>query len=217
MRLILARHGQTSSNVDHLLDTAVPGADLTPLGRDQSEALAEALESEPIDLIVTSTLVRTQQTAEPLAAALGLKAWVRDGAREISAGVYEMRGDGEAVRGYLELMVAWLEDLDTRLPDGESGNEFYARYDAVIEEVAASGAETAVVISHGAAIRCWVAGRATNIGPEFTTSHELNNTGVVVLDGDPERGWTVLTWEGEPVGGAEMQGAPGPAGETARV
>ena len=31
MRLLLIRHGQTPSNVDYLLDTAVPGAGLTAL------------------------------------------------------------------------------------------------------------------------------------------------------------------------------------------
>lgn len=212
MRLILARHGQTSSNVDHLLDTNAPGADLTDLGREQSVALAEALSPEAIDLIVTSDLLRSQQTAEPLAGELGLEPWVRDGVREISAGEYEMRGDWEAVHAYLQLMATWLEDLEDRLPDGESGTEFYARYDAVIDEVAASGADTAVVVSHGAAIRCWVAGRAGNIGAEFVTSNELNNTGVVVLEGDPAQGWTVLTWEGEAVGGEAVDSAPGTAG-----
>ena len=37
MRLILIRHGQTHSNVAHALDTTVPGADLTDLGREQAD------------------------------------------------------------------------------------------------------------------------------------------------------------------------------------
>ena len=38
MRLILVRHGQTSSNVGHHLDTAAPGADLLPMVKPQFEA-----------------------------------------------------------------------------------------------------------------------------------------------------------------------------------
>jgi len=44
MRLILIRHGQTVSNVGGLLDTAHPGADLTPLGRQQAGSLVTTLE-----------------------------------------------------------------------------------------------------------------------------------------------------------------------------
>lgn len=43
MRLLLVRHGETPSNVDRLLDTAVPGPGLTRLGERQAAALPEAL------------------------------------------------------------------------------------------------------------------------------------------------------------------------------
>lgn len=43
MRLLLIRHGQTPSNLKHLLDTAAPGPGLTPLGQDQAAALPQAL------------------------------------------------------------------------------------------------------------------------------------------------------------------------------
>nr|WP_284288846.1 histidine phosphatase family protein [Angustibacter aerolatus] len=89
MRLILVRHGQTPSNVQRLLDTAVPGADLTDLGRQQAERVPTGLADEPVEAVYASTLVRTQQTAGPLAAALGLDVQVRDGLREITAGDLE--------------------------------------------------------------------------------------------------------------------------------
>ena len=37
-RLFLVRHGQTTSNEIHALDTALPGASLTTLGREQAGA-----------------------------------------------------------------------------------------------------------------------------------------------------------------------------------
>src|SRR5690606_13810229 len=86
MRLILIRHGQTSSNVADLLDTAEPGADLTDLGRQQASAVPRSLADEDIDVVYASTLVRTQQTAEPLVAERGLELRVRDGVREVRAG-----------------------------------------------------------------------------------------------------------------------------------
>lgn len=220
MRLILVRHGQTSSNVEGLLDTREPGADLTDLGREQAAALPDVLGAEPIDLIVTSTLVRTQQTAAPLADALGLEPWIRDGVREISAGDYEMRGDPEAVRGYLEPIFSWREDDHTgRVLGGENGAEFYERFDGVVDEIVATGVRTAVIVSHGAAIRSWVPARADNVSGEFAARTPVSNTGVVVLEGDRRTGWTVLTWEDQALGGPEVDTslADGPAGDPVDV
>jgi len=205
MRLILVRHGQTSSNVGGLLDTAEPGADLTDLGREQAAALPEALGGEPIDLIVASTLVRTQQTAHPLATAVKLDTVVRPGVREVRAGDLEMRGDMASVRTYLETIFEWSAgNLDVRVPGSENGHEFFARYDEVITEVAATGAGTAVVVSHGAAIRSWVAARTDNVSIEHAATHPVTNTGAIVLEGSPSDGWTTLTWEGHALGGPAL-------------
>lgn len=215
MRLILVRHGQTSSNVAGLLDTGAPGAELTPLGHQQAAALPGALAGHDIEALWVSTLVRTQQTAAPLAAARGLEVVVRDGIREVRAGAYEMRGDDEAVRGYLETVFAWPDGgLHTRMPGGESGAEFLGRYDDVVAEVAASGVRTAVLVSHGAAIRAWVAARTDNVPVEFAAWNPLSNTGAVVLDGDVT-GWHAVMWEGSALGGPAVDAprADGPAGE----
>jgi broad specificity phosphatase PhoE len=220
MRLILVRHGQTSSNVGGLLDTAEPGADLTDLGREQAAALPGALGEEPIDLIVASTLVRTQQTARPLATATGLETLVRPGAREIRAGDLEMRGDMGSVRTYLGTIFEWSAgNLDVRVPGGESGAEFFARYDEVVAEVAATGVSTAVVVSHGAAIRSWVAARTDNVSIEHAATNPVTNTGAVVVEGSPGEGWTTLTWEGHALGGPAVEelDADGAAADTVDV
>ncbi|TRW45967.1 histidine phosphatase family protein [Georgenia yuyongxinii] len=220
MRLILVRHGQTSSNVGGLLDTGAPGADLTDLGRRQAAALPAALAEEPVEAVWASTLVRTQQTAAPLADARGLDVVVRDGIREVTAGDLEMRGDHASVRAYLEGIFAWHDGgLDARIPGGESGAEFFGRYDDVVAEVAATGAATAVLVSHGAAIRAWTAARTDNVPVDFVAANPLGNTGVVVLDGGPAQGWTALTWEGRAVGGLALDSSAtdGPAGEPVEV
>src|SRR5437763_16103469 len=109
MRLLLIRHGQTPSNLKHLLDTAAPGPALTALGQEQAAALPQALAAEQIDALYASTLVRTQLTAAPLAAATRLEVQVRGGIRELGAGDLEMRGDDEAVALYLTTAFAWAE------------------------------------------------------------------------------------------------------------
>ncbi|MDT0318320.1 histidine phosphatase family protein [Streptomyces millisiae] len=214
MRLLLIRHGQTPSNLKHLLDTAVPGPALTPLGQQQAAALPEALAAEEIGALYASTLIRTQLTAAPLAERTGLEVRVRDGIRELSAGDLEMRGDDQAIETYLTTAFAWSAgDTTRRMPGGENGVEALGRFDAVVAEAAGTGAETVALVSHGAAIRTWVAARAANVDVAFAAAHELRNTGVVILSGAPDEGWRLLSWEGRSVGAEDSGPADsGPAG-----
>ncbi|MGW5371791.1 histidine phosphatase family protein [Streptomyces sp. NPDC004009] len=212
MRLLLVRHGQTPSNIGRLLDTAVPGPGLTPLGERQAAELPGALAGEDIEAVYASTLLRTRLTAAPLAAVRGLEMIVRDGIREVGAGDLEML-PGDSPRGelYLRTVFAWAAgDTAVRMPGGESGEETLARYDAVVAEAAASGAATVAMISHGAAIRLWTAARAPNVDVGFAAARPLRNTGVVVLEGSPADGWKAMAWEGATV---EPAGEGGPAGE----
>ncbi|GAA1447488.1 histidine phosphatase family protein [Leifsonia poae] len=210
MRLLLIRHGQTPDNVRGAIGTIAPGPRLTALGTRQAKALPAALADQRIDALSVSTLVRTQLTARPLAAARGLKPLVIDGLREIQAGDLEGKHDRDSVAIYLKTFLAWASgQLDARMPGAESGHEFFRRYDAAVERAIAADASgdagrTVAVVSHGAAIRTWVGLRAGNIEADFVREHMLSNTGLVVVDGDPESGWRLLDWESEPVGGEEL-------------
>jgi len=221
MRLVLVRHAQTTSNVDGLLDTDDPGAVLTELGRKQALALPQALDSEQIEAIYASTLVRTQQTAAPLAKAVGLQVQVRDGIREVRAGELEMLADEASLRAYLDTSFGWSRGMsDARIPGGESGEEVLARYDQVVAEAACVGAGTAVIVSHGVVIRSWTAARVDNITSTFIEHNRLANTGAVTLVGNPQDGWHGLTWEGGALGGPEVETPVhrgGPAGDPREV
>lgn len=195
MRLLLIRHAQTTANAGRLLDTAVPGSDLNEVGRAQAAALVGTLERQPIDAIVVSDLVRTQQTAAPLAAARGLEPLIRGGVREIQAGDLEMAADDESWGRYLLTLNQWAGgDPDARIPGGENGRELLNRFDAVVAEMAALGHEAVAIISHGAAIRAWTGARGDNIDTDFAASTRLGNTAIIIVDGDPNEAWSVRTW-----------------------
>jgi broad specificity phosphatase PhoE len=221
MRLLLIRHGQTPANVLGLLDTAHPGPGLTALGERQAIAVAEVLRRREVDGVFATTLVRTQLTARPFAAAT-----VIEGLHEIEAGDLEGHSDRASARSYLETAFAWGSgNLDATMPGATDGHAFFARFDrgvaavsdAVSDARADSGANagTAAIFSHGAAIRVWTAGRAPNVPPIFAGSHELDNTGIVELEGSPSTGWTLVSWAGAPVGGPELadESAGDPIGE----
>src|SRR5690625_1110626 len=206
MRLLLIRHGQTDSNVRGALDTAVPGAPLTELGHRQAAAVAAVLADERLAGIHASPLVRTQQTATPLATARNLDIEVHEGLAEISAGELEMRGDDEARQAYADCLAAWMYgDLDQPMPGGPDGHEFLGRYDTAISAVTdhRPDDETVALFSHGAAIRVYTALRAGLTGDE-ATSLSIMNTGAALLDGDPETGWRLAHWSTDPLGGAHL-------------
>lgn len=203
MRLLLIRHGQTPANVRGELATARPGPGLTELGHAQAEAVAEALGHERIAAIYVSPLVRTAETAAPLARALGLEPVVLEGLEEIEAGDLEDLRDMPSVMTYVRTVFGWVAgDMDVRIPGSIDGNEFFARFDAAIEQIAGTHPDaTVAVVSHGAAIRAWTGSRASNLSADSPEGRHLDNTGVVVLSGSPAGGWLAETWEGEPVGG----------------
>ena len=193
MRLILIRHGQTQSNVDHLLDTAYPGAPLTDEGHKQARALPAAIAHEDIDALFASTLTRAQETAAPLAEARGLVMTVIDGVQEIAAGVEEMSRNWEP---YVTELASWsVDNLDSKLEGGESAREFITRFDAAIASIEEQGHERVAVVSHGAALRVWAVSR----DPEFPTYHAraLRNTEWIVMNGTTDGGWRIESWGSE--------------------
>ncbi|WP_420368436.1 histidine phosphatase family protein [Curtobacterium sp. L1-20] len=216
MRLLLIRHGQTPANVHGVLDAAVPGPGLTDLGQQQADALPAALADRGIERLFVSTMVRTQITAAPLAAALGLEPVVLPGLREIEAGETQGKSDKVSVQLYISTVHGWSAgDRSTRMPGAESGEEFFARYDDAIRQVEATGAAVAAVVSHGAAIRTWASAAAENTPDHFGTKRNLENTGIVELEGSSADGWRLVDWEGEPVGGEQLvdRTAQDPTGE----
>ena len=188
MRLYLARHAQTQSNIDRALDTAYPGAPLNETGREQAARLAERLAAEPCAVVAASPLLRARQTAEPLAAARNLPVHAVDGLREIDAGDLEMETSAEAGARYVAAARAWGHgDLDVSLPGGISGHEFLRRFDEAVAAIEAA-AEHAVAVSHGAAIRTWAAIRCRDAA---ISRRKLANTDVLVLEGSSRAGWVL--------------------------
>lgn len=212
MRLLLIRHGQTPANVMGALDTALPGPGLTDLGVTQASALPEVIAEEPVDAVYVSRARRAHLTAQPLTEHLGLTATELPGVHEVQAGDVEQQSDPDSVRTYLMAMAQWvLGDLDVAVPGGEVGRDFFARYDNSLQEVVDAGHKTAVIVSHGAAIRTWTTARCINLGPRFALNNPLANTGVVVVDGEPGA-WTARSWMGAGLDDEQREPYEGPAG-----
>jgi probable phosphoglycerate mutase len=205
VRLLLARHGRTTANAAHILDSRPPGASLDEQGRAQAGLLAERLADHPVRAVHASRAIRTQQTAAPVAAAHGLAVEVVDGVHEVSIGELEGRSDEAAFEVFFEVYHAWWRgDLEARLPGGESALDLRARFLPAVERIA-DGDGDVVLVSHGAAIRM---AAAALLGDTVETLY-VPNAGLVVLRREPQ-GWVLESWDtAEPVpGDVTAGGAP---------
>jgi broad specificity phosphatase PhoE len=196
LRLALVRHGQTTANAEGILDTRPPGRPLTEEGHWQAAELAHRLADEPVVAVYASRALRAQQTAQPIAALHGLATLTLDGVHEVFIGDLEGHQTPEAHRSLHALYHAWHSgDLEAARPGGESGKQVLDRYLADIAAIrSAHGGGTAVLVSHGAAIRLAVVALATNIDGAFAGPRYLANAATVLLE-THAAGWRCLRWD----------------------
>ena len=111
MEIVLVRHA-LPVRVDATPDGSPADPGLAPLGVEQAERVVQALAGDEVTALYSSPAARAQQTAAPLAAALGLEPVVEPGLAEFDSGdpsyvpVEELRAAGdprwaELVRGEL--------------------------------------------------------------------------------------------------------------------
>ena len=198
-RLVLVRHGQSFGNVDKRLDTRPPGAELTPLGREQARDFAKALTSQP-GLLLHSVATRAVQTAAEISDVVDVPAREVIGIHEVQAGDLENRNDEAAVDEFHAVYERWLKgELDVSMPGGESADQVLDRYLPVVNELRTryldqdSWTGDIVVVSHGAAIRLTAAILA-DVASSFALDHHLANTEFVVLTPADHDGWTCEQW-----------------------
>jgi len=200
MTLTWVRHGESYGNIAGAgIDTKVPGPELTELGEEQAEAIAQQLKDGGYDSIYVSDMIRTHQTAAPLEALLSLSGIQEGGFREISAGIFEGSpiDSGLGRIGYFLIPVAWTLGLRSLpIPGGENGNGFEARVNGAIASVIENGDTDPVIFSHGATIMVWTMMNVDNPDVMLMLTHPLGNTAVVVVTGNPEDGWMLQSWDG---------------------
>jgi broad specificity phosphatase PhoE len=208
--LDFVRHGESGDMT--AINTMVPGPDLTDTGEQQASALATALHDSGIDGIWASTMVRSQETAAPLAHDLGLS--IEPGLNEINAGIFEGApvnvGDlplGGAL--YLLAPALWTLGL-TSVPElgstDANGIVFDQRVDDAIQTIYGGSAagDTDAVFSHEGTIAIWTLMNVKNpdfalvLNELFTKGELLPYTGQVVVSGEPGD-WTLVSWDGTPV------------------
>ncbi len=171
--ILLARHGETDDNVPPLRFQGQRDTPLNDTGRAQARELAErvAAHDPPIASIVASDLSRARETAEIVAAQLGLPVRLDARLREGWRGEWEGFLFDEIAASDPERYAAWRSpdaEIGFRFPGGESLAEQQARVLEALREVDAeeaafrpaatasgspAGDVATLVVCHGGSIR----------------------------------------------------------------
>lgn len=190
--LVVARHGDAEYVEAWFSDE---GGTLTAEGREQARRLADSLANRKIAWVWSSDSSRAVQTAEIVAARLGVGVTVRKPLREVCLG--ELEGRPFDVELIHEVTDNWYAgDLEPGFPGGENGGEVIARYREQLTEIAdLHRGETVLVVTHQTATCVALPALSDNLRSSFAREHELGNgqAAEVMVDGD---GWRITRWAG---------------------
>lgn len=122
-------------------------------GHRQAEALADTFQAVPLQRVLCSDLLRTRQTASPLAARHGIELELDPRLREINYGELEGTAPCDWPTLFPELMKTWnFSSIDQAPPGGESRGELIQRCSAVLEELLDQEAHHIAIITHGGVV-----------------------------------------------------------------
>lgn len=200
------RHGEAEANLSSAEAYGGHDSPLTEKGREQARQIAARAARLPIDLLVSSTMLRTRDTAAYIADATGVPAELSELFVECaipSAVAGKSKSDPE-VR---ELMAAWTRSYSqgtSRVEDGENFDDMRARGQQALAMLAVRQEQHVLVVTHGFFLRI-LAGLAI-FGDDFSPVHlkalrwglRTANTGITVMLHDPhdakKPGWHMLAW-----------------------
>jgi 2,3-bisphosphoglycerate-dependent phosphoglycerate mutase len=195
------RHGESQANIDRVFANRVSiPADLTPAGVAQARALARTFEHAGVTHVYSSPLPRARQTAEIVAAALGVPCVSDQALREYDVGDFEgLPYIGEHAwrwDRYEWVEQAWRDgDHAACHPGGESLADLGARFLPFMAWLAAHHADNDVLVAvgHGGFYRAVLPLLMPSISTGYALAHTLGHGDSVVAVHD-DAGWHCRQW-----------------------
>ncbi|MEJ8855695.1 histidine phosphatase family protein [Variovorax robiniae] len=176
--LILIRHGETDWNRELRFQGHVD-VPLNDMGHEQARRLGLRLAGEPTHHVISSDLMRAQQTATPAAQQLKLPIVTTVGLREQSFGVAEGLRSDEIRALHPRAWEQWLEFREENaMPEGESAVAFHARIIEALGRIATTyTGQNVLVVTHGGVLdMVWRTAKGMSLsGPRQS---EIPNAGV---------------------------------------
>lgn len=197
-RVIFVRHAEAEGNINRLFHGWYDSK-ITAKGHEQAKKVAERLDSMPIDIIYSSSLTRTLQTAQYIADIKQLPIIRTDKMKEINGGDWENKSWDELAAIYPKENYTWEKEPHLhQMPNGENVVDFYERLMKEVNNIINQNlGKNICIVTHGAAIRtmlCRFYG--------CTLEHMMNigwhdNTSLTIVDYDNERDEFEVLMEGD--------------------
>ncbi|UUO04161.1 hypothetical protein M4D79_21285 [Mycolicibacterium novocastrense] len=205
-----------------LIDTAVPGPGLTALGQQQAQAIANALAAKgPLCRDLRLAVDQNAADRRAVGELAGDGPAGVPGLNEIHAGIFEdLPQISPAGLLYLVGPIAWTlgfphradagPGLHRRQQGSSSTEPLPVRFkrSTTLPWPIRSWPQTATsrrsLYSSAFTIGVGTMMNVDNPHPLLLLTHPVPNTGAVVVQGNPEGGWTLVSWDGIPVGPASL-------------
>lgn len=153
MDIYFIRHGRQSSP---LCNVNVP---LSKEGREQAVLVGERLKGFGIQALYSSDLIRAVETAEEIGNKLHMDCRIIPKIREIDFGDWEGKTEQYLDEHYNQQRTAHTLGIeDITYPGGENGEACFLRFQEGILEIIEDGYEKVAVVTHGVALRSFIAG-----------------------------------------------------------
>ncbi|MGC4193222.1 MAG: histidine phosphatase family protein [Thermomicrobiales bacterium] len=186
--LYLVRHGQTEGNAKHLFigSTDIP---LDPLGERQAIEVGNRFAAIPIDVLISSPMLRARQTAAEIARTTGKEPVVVEGLSEIDFGIVEGLTIAQVLEQFPEMRAKMddISNVDLQWPEGESRVTFNDRvltsFLGILERYVN---KTVAVVCHGGVIGSFVA-QVEGGSPSDFVKYAVQNCSVTHLEVMPDR------------------------------
>lgn len=173
--LFLIRHGETDWNVEGRYQGQADPP-LNERGKCQAHELVEKLAQVDLDLLYTSPLLRSEQTAEILASKLAIRVYKDERLMEIHQGDWQTRLRSEIEELYPDLFRRWeTEPWEVTPPGGESLQQVQKRVYLAIDDLLQNHAGQRIgIITHRIPIAL-IKMRYQGLDPDAVRSIHLSN------------------------------------------
>ncbi|MGH3929635.1 MAG: bifunctional RNase H/acid phosphatase [Pseudonocardiaceae bacterium] len=185
-RLLLLRHAQTEYSAQRRY-SGRRDLPLTELGQRQAAAAATRLSTtNGVAAVISSPTLRTNQTAKPVADALGVPLVIHEGLIETDFGAWEGLTFTEARDQDPDLHARWITDTSVSPPDGESMDAVHHRVRQARDQlITKHGAATLILVTHVTPIKALLR-MALDAGPSLLHRLHLDLASLSIADFYPD-------------------------------
>ena len=199
--IYFVRHAESEGNKqpDYFQSQA---SKLSQKGEGQAKILADRISKIDIDIILSSSLPRAQQTAETIAKKTAKRIHYTDLLCEVKLPsiYYGKHRDADEIAKLQQLFEQNKFNPDWRTADEENIEDRKERARKILELLLSFAEENLLVVTHGTILRITIAYMI--FGEDFTRREyhkfvpflQASNTGITVCTYRKQEGWRMLTW-----------------------